>query len=155
MKYFTFLSKEEIEDLGELTEKEPYKRAAQKVLAEEMTKFVHGQDALDEAIKISEALFSGDVQHLTADQIEISFKDVPSFEASREETDLINFLVDVTGISPSKRQAREDIKNGAIYLKGERIQDLDYTITDADSYDGRFILVRRGKKKYFMVHLTN
>ena len=120
-----------------------------------MTKFVHGQEALDEAIKISEALFSGDVQHLTADQIELSFKDVPSFEAPREETDLIKFLVDVTGISPSNRQAREDIKNGAIYLKGERIQDLDYTVTAADSYDGRFILVRRGKKKYFMVHLTN
>lgn len=156
LKYFTFLSKEEIEALAEQTEKEPHKRAAQKVLAEEMTRFVHGQDALDEAIKISEALFSGDVQDLTADQIAISFKDVPSFEATLDEnTDLVSFLVDATSISPSRRQAREDIKNGAIYLKGERIQDLGHVVSEADSYDGRFILVRRGKKKYFMVHLTN
>lgn len=155
LKYFTFLTKEEIEDLAEQTEKEPHKRAAQKVLAEEMTRFVHGQEALDEAIEISEALFSGNVQNLTADQIEMSFKDVPSSEAPREETDLVTFLVDVTKISPSRRQAREDIKNGAIYLKGERIQDLSYTVTESDSYEGRFILVRRGKKKYFMVHLTD
>ncbi len=155
LKYFTFLSKEEIEDLNEQTEKEPHKRAAQKVLAEEMTRFVHGQEALDEAIEISEALFSGDVHHLSAEQIELSFKDVPAFEAPREEVDLVSFLVDATEISPSRRQAREDIKNGAIYLKGERIQDIGYTVTEADSYDGRFILVRRGKKKYFMVHLVD
>lgn len=155
LKYFTFLSKEEIAELGEMTEKEPHKRAAQKMLAEEMTRFVHGQEALDEAIMISEALFSGNVQNLSAEQIEMSFKDVPSQEAPREETDIISFLVDVTGISPSRRQAREDVKNGAIYLKGERVQDIAYTISEKDSYDGRFILVRRGKKRYFMVHLTD
>lgn len=155
LKYFTFLSQDEIAKLAEQTEKEPHKRAAQRVLAEEMTRFVHGQEALDEAIEISEALFSGNVQNLTADQIEMSFKDVPSFEASREDVDLVSFLVDVTGISPSRRQAREDIKNGAIYLKGERIQEINHTVSEADSYDGRFILVRRGKKKYFMVHLND
>lgn len=155
LKYFTFLSKEEIAELGEITETEPHKRAAQKVLAEEMTRFVHGQEALDEAIMISEALFSGNVQNLSAEQIEMSFKDVPSQEAPREETDIISFLVDVTGISPSRRQAREDVKNGAIYLKGERVQDIAHTISEKDSYDGRFILVRRGKKRYFMVHLTD
>jgi tyrosyl-tRNA synthetase len=155
LKYFTFLSQEEIADLAEQTEKEPHKRAAQKVLAEEMTRFVHGQDALDEAIQISDALFSGNVQDLTADQIEMSFKDVPASEAPREEVDLVSFLVDVTEISPSRRQAREDIKNGAIYLKGERVQDIGYTVSETDSYDGRFILVRRGKKRYFMVHLVD
>lgn len=155
LKYFTFLSKEEIAELGEMTEKEPHKRAAQKILAEEMTRFVHGQEALDEAIMISEALFSGNVQNLSADQLEMSFKDVPSQEAPREETDIISFLVDVTGISPSRRQAREDVKNGAIYLKGERVTDIDYTVSEMDSYDGRFILIRRGKKRYFMVHLTD
>jgi len=155
LKYFTFLSQEEIADLAEKTAEEPWKRAAQKALAEEMTRFVHGQEALDEALEISEALFSGSVQNLTADQIEMSLKDVPSIEAPREETDLVNFLVDVTEIESSRRQAREDIQNGAIYLKGERIQDIDYTVTEKDSYDGRFILVRRGKKKYFMVHLID
>lgn len=155
LKYFTFLSKDDIADLAKKTEEEPWKRAAQKVLAEEMTRFVHGQEALDEALKISEALFSGNVQDLTVEQIEMSFKDVPSMEASSEEVDLVSFLVDVTEISKSRRQAREDIKNGAIYLKGERVQDIDYTVSEKDSYDGRFILVRRGKKRYYMVHLVD
>lgn len=154
LKYFTFLSKAEIDALAKLTETEPHKRAAQKVLAEEMTRFVHGQESLDEAIAISEALFSGNVQDLTADQIAMSFKDVPTVAVPHGEWDLVEFLVDVTGIEPSRRQARESIQNGAIYLKGKRQQELDYRVTDADSYEGRFILVRRGRRRYFMVHLT-
>ncbi len=153
LKYFTFLTKEEIEELAELTKTEPHKRAAQKALAEEMTRFVHGQEALDEALTISEALFSGDVQDLTADQIAMSFKDVPSVEAQSSEWDLVEFLVDIAGIESSRRQARESIKNGAIYLKGERIQEIDYLVSSEDSYDGRFILVRRGRRRYFLVHL--
>lgn len=155
LKYFTFLSKEEIEDLAELTKKEPHKRAAQKALAKEMTRFVHGQDALDEALTISQALFSGEVQNLTADQIAMSFKDVPSVEINAGEWDLVEFLVDVTAIESSRRQARESIKNGAIYVKGEKIQDINYLVDSKDSYDDRFILVRRGKRRYFMVHLKN
>ena len=155
LKYFTFLTRYDIDALAKKTKEAPHKREAQKVLAEEMTRFVHGQEALDEAIQISEALFSGDVQDLSADQIEMSFKDVPASEAPREETGLIDFLVDITDISPSRRQAREDIKNGAIYLKGKRITDVSYTVTEKDRYDGRFILVRRGKKRYFMVHLVD
>src|SRR5690625_2522451 len=154
LKYFTFLSRYDIAQLAEKTEKEPHKREAQRVLAEEMTRFVHGQEALDEAIMISEALFSGNVQDLSADQIEMSFKDVTSITAPRAEADLVTFLVDVTKISPSRRQAREDIQNVAIYLKGERITDLNYVVDEEDSYDERFILVRRGKKRYFMVHLA-
>lgn len=153
LKYFTFLTKEEIEELAELTKTEPHKRAAQKALAEEMTRFVHGQEALDEALTISKALFSGDVQNLTADQIAMSFKDVPSVETSAGEWDLVEFLVDISGIESSRRQARESIKNGAIYLKGEKIQDIDYLVDSKDSYDGRFILVRRGRRRYFLVHL--
>lgn len=154
LKYFTFLTKEEIEELAELTKTEPHKRAAQKALAEEMTRFVHGEEALDEALTISKALFSGDVQDLTADQIAMSFKDVPSVETSAGEWDLVEFLVDITGIESSRRQARESIKNGAIYLKGERIQDIDYSVSSKDSYDERFILVRRGRRRYFLVHLN-
>lgn len=154
LKYFTFLNRYDIDELAKKTEAEPHKREAQRILAEEMTRFVHGQEALDEAIQISNALFTGDVKDLTADQIEMSFKDVPASKAPNAEAGLVEFLVDITGISPSRRQAREDIKNGAIYLKGERITDMNYVVSDKDSYDGRFILVRRGKKRYFMVHLV-
>ena len=154
LKYFTFLSKEEVEDLEKQVETEPHKRAAQKALAEEMTRFVHSQEALEEALDISQALFSGEIQDLTADQIEATFKDVPSSEAPKEERNIVEFLVDVTGIEPSRRQAREDIKNGAIRIKGVQVKDVDYTISAADSFDGRFIIVRRGKKKYFLVNLV-
>lgn len=153
LKYFTFLTQEEIANLAEAVEKEPHKRLAQKTLAEEITRFVHGQEALDEAEEISAALFSGNVGELTADQIATSFADVPSMTAPAKEMNIVDFLVDATAIEPSRRQAREDIQNGAISIKGERIQDLDYIVSAKDSYDGRFILVRRGKKRYFMVHL--
>jgi len=156
LKYFSFLSKEEIDELAVSVEEEPHKREAQKALAEEMTRFVHGQESLDEAEKISEALFSGDVKNLTAKQIETTFTDVPNFEVKKSELGtLLEFLVTQTDIESSKRQAREDIGNGAIYIKGERIQDTNYKLSEEDSYDGRFILVRRGKKRYFMVHLTD
>ena len=154
LKYFTFLTKDEIDELAEQVETEPHKRAAQKALAEEMTRFVHSQEALDEAISISQALFSGDIQDLTADQIATTFKDVPSSEAAKGEHNLVELLVDITGIEPSLRQAREDIKNGAIRLKGTQIQDVDYVVSEKDSYDNRFIIVRKGKKKYFLINLV-
>ncbi|WP_080147155.1 tyrosine--tRNA ligase [Marinilactibacillus piezotolerans] len=155
LKYFTFLSKEEVDALAEQVETEPHKRAAQKALAEEMTRFVHSQEALDEAIQISKALFSGEIQDLTAAQIEATFKDVPSSEAPKGEHNLVEFLVDTTGIEPSRRQAREDIKNGAITIKGVKVQDVDYVLSEKDSFDNRFVIVRRGKKKYFLVNLTD
>lgn len=154
LKYFTFLSKEEIEALEEKVKTEPHKREAQRTLAQEMTRFVHSQEDLEEAEKISEALFSGNIQDLTARQIEQGFQHVPSSKAPKQDIGLVEFLVDVTNIEPSRRQAREDIKNGAIYIKGERVQDTDYTVTEKDSFGGQYIIVRRGKKKYFLVHLV-
>lgn len=150
LKYFTFLDQGEISDLESAVKLEPHRRAAQRSLAAEMTRFIHGQEALDQAIKISEALFSGDVKVLTADEIEQGFKDVPTFEAGQEEKLLVDWLVDL-GIEPSKRQSREDIGNGAIYINGERVQDLEKVVTKADRVEGRFTIVRRGKKKYFLV----
>ncbi|PRY83706.1 tyrosine--tRNA ligase [Alkalibacterium olivapovliticus] len=154
LKYFTFLSKDDIDALENQVETEPHKRAAQKALAEEMTRFVHSQEALDEAITITQALFSGEIHSLTADQIESTFKEVPSSEAPKGEHNLVEFLVDVTGIEPSRRQAREDIKNGAIRLKGIQIKDVDHIVNEEDSFDSRFIIVRKGKKKYFLVNLV-
>ena len=79
LKIFTFLSKEEIEALEASVETEPHLRKAQKALAEEMTRLVHGQDALDKAINITQALFSGNVKELSANDIKQGFKDVPSY----------------------------------------------------------------------------
>lgn len=153
LKFFTFLTEEEINVLAEKVESEPHKREAQKTLAAEMTRFVHSQEALDDALLITQALFSGEVKELTADQIAEGFKNMPSAEIALTEMNLVDFLIEV-GIEPSKRQAREDITNGAITISGTKIQDLDYMVTSKDSFDNRFILVRKGKKKYTLIHLT-
>jgi len=154
LKYFTFLTKEEIEALAEKIATEPHKREAQKTLASEMTLFVHGEQALKDAEKITAALFSGDVKSLTADQIEEGFKNMPTFEASKEERNIVEWLVDVVGIEPSRRQAREDIKNGALSMNGEKITDVETIVTPENSFDERFILIRKGKKKYFLIKLV-
>ncbi|WP_313468806.1 tyrosine--tRNA ligase [Carnobacterium sp.] len=154
LKYFTFLTKEEIEALAEKIATEPHKREAQKTLAREMTLFVHGEQALKDAEKITAALFSGDVKSLTADQIEEGFKNMPTFEAPKEERNIVEWLVDVVGIEPSRRQAREDITNGALSMNGEKVTSVDAIVTPENSFDERFILIRRGKKKYFLVKLV-
>ncbi|MER2002105.1 MAG: tyrosine--tRNA ligase [Carnobacterium inhibens] len=154
LKYFTFLTKEEIETLAEKIATEPHKREAQKTLASEMTLFVHGEQALKDAEKITAALFSGDVKSLTANQIEEGFKNMPTFESSKEERNIVEWLVDVVGIEPSRRQAREDIKNGALSMNGEKITDIETIVTPENSFDERFILIRKGKKKYFLIKLV-
>ena len=152
IKYFTFLEKEEIEALETAVQEEPHKRQAQKRLAEEVTRFVHGEAALQDALKITNALFTGDVQQLNADEIEQGFKNMPTFESEKVEQNLATWLVDL-GIEPSRRQSREDIQNGAISINGEKITDLEHIWTPEQSFEGRFVLVRRGKKKYFLVKL--
>lgn len=151
LKYFTFLSKEEIEALEQSVQEEAHLRKAQKALAEEMTKLIHGEEALKQAIKITESLFSGDIKNLTAAEIKEGFKDVPSYNhVEGEEATIVDLLV-AAKISPSKRQAREDVTNGAIYVNGERIQALDYILDDKDKIEGQFTVIRRGKKKYTLI----
>lgn len=149
LKYFTFLSHDEIEQLAKSVEEEPHLRKAQKALAEEMTRLIHGEDALQQAIKISQALFSGDVKNLSANEIKQGFKDVPTYEAAGEEN-LVDLLV-AAKISPSKRQAREDISNGAVSVNGEKITDTAYVLQEADRIEGQFTIIRRGKKKYTLI----
>ena len=149
LKYFTFLSHDEIDALAEKVQTQPEKREAQRALAREVTTFVHGEEAMHEAEKISEILFSGDIKELTAEQVEQVFGKMPSVEVSREKQNLVIWLVD-NGIEPSRRQAREDVKNGAIRVNGERIQDLDYELDPTAAFDGKYVVIRRGKKKYFL-----
>lgn len=151
LKFFTFLTREEIEVLEKSVEVEPHLRKAQKALAEEMTRLIHGEESLQQAIKITEALFSGEVKDLSADEIKQGFKDVPSFSYnSSEEMSLVDLLVEAK-ISPSKRQAREDIQNGAVYINGERNTDIQYILSMKDRIEEQFTIIRRGKKKYFLI----
>ncbi|MCG7335538.1 tyrosine--tRNA ligase [Sporosarcina sp. ACRSM] len=150
LKIFTFKEREEIEALEVSVQEEPHLRKAQQTLAEEMTRLIHGQEALNQAIRISKALFSGDLKALTASEMKDAFKDVPSYEMTKEAKNIVDFIVEA-GVSPSKRQAREDVTNGAISLNGERITDTAYEVSGADRLEDAFTIVRRGKKNYKMV----
>ncbi|MEI3612293.1 tyrosine--tRNA ligase [Pseudogracilibacillus sp. SO30301A] len=151
INYFTFLNQDEISELQTAVDENPGAREAQKRLAEEMTKMVHGEASLDQAIKISAALFSGDVKQLTKEEIEQGFKDVPTYELEKQDVNLVDLLVDAK-ISSSKRQAREDITNGAIYINGDRNQDVQYVVSAEDRLEDTFTIIRRGRRKYFLVY---
>lgn len=151
LKYFTFLTLEEIAEIEKEFAAAPEKRAAQKALAKEVTTLVHGEEAYNQAVKISQALFSGDIKELNAEEILQGFKDVPSYEVQAEDSMNIVELLIAAKIEPSKRQAREDVQNGAIYINGERMQDVTAELSDTDKIEGQFTVVRRGKKKYFLL----
>ena len=153
LKKFTFLSKEEINKLAEAVKTAPEKRLAQKTLAEEVTKFVHGEEALKTAEKITDVLFSGEIQELTTEEVAEAFHGVPSEEISSDPINLVDLLIAVN-VDKSKRQAREDIQNGAIRINGERLTDTTTEINPKDSFDGKYIVIRRGKKKYFLAKIN-
>lgn len=153
LKYFTFLNEDEINELAHKVETHPEKREAQRRLAEEVTEFVHGKQAVEEAQHITAALFSGNVADLTTAEIEQGFKNMPSVDVSAEKKNIILWLVDDTKIESSRRQAREDVQNGAIRINGEKVTDLEAEIDPASHFDGKFVIVRRGKKKYFLARI--
>ncbi|WP_129044868.1 tyrosine--tRNA ligase [Companilactobacillus metriopterae] len=149
LKKFTFLSREEIADLEEKIKTQPEKREAQKTLAEEVTKFVHGKEALETAKKITDVLFSGEIQELTTDEVSQAFNGVPSAEISSDVINIVDLLIEAK-VDSSKRQAREDVQNGAIRINGEKITETTAEIDPKSSFDGKYIVIRRGKKKYFL-----
>ena len=152
LKIFTFLSLEEIAEIEEQFEAARHERLEQKVLAREVVSLVHGKEAYEQAVKTSEILFGGgDLRQLDAKSILTGLKAAPQHQiAPDEDLTLIELLISV-GIAPSKRQAREDITNGAIYINGERVQELDYVLTDSDKIENRLTVIRRGKKKNFVL----
>lgn len=152
LKFFTFLSKEEIDELAVKVETEPEKREAQRRLAEEVTKFVHSEEDLKEAQKITEALFSGDIKELSVEEVEQGFEKMPNVEISKTPKNIVDLLVS-TNIEPSKRQAREDVSNGAISINSDRITDLDFIIDPSDSFEGKFLVIKKGKKNYFLAKI--
>ena len=156
LKYFTFLSKEEIEELEMHTLKSPELRIAQKRLAEEVTRFVHGDVALQEAIKISEILFKGNVSDLMLEQIKAIGNSMPRISLSRNgiRENIVDILVQCELVS-SKRQAREDISNGAIYMNGSIVNSVEEHLVPHPNGNGDYILLRRGKRKYILIDFLN
>ena len=148
LKKLTFLTKEEIEQIEESHNSSPEKRLAQKTLAREVITFLHGEEEFNHALSMSEALFSGNVKGLTSSEIELCFKGVPTFEIN-EEIPLIDLLIN-NSITSSRREAREFLNGNAISINGDVVNDENMIINNSIAIDNKVIVIRRGKKKYFL-----
>ena len=149
LKRLSLKSVEEIKEITESFEQEPHKRLAQKSIAEELTEMVFGKEGLEQALKITEALFSGKIQNLSTEEIHQAFGDVDAVDLN-ENGNIVDVLVS-TKVLPSKREARQLIQGGAIYINGEQIKDLDFEITKDNALAEELTIVRRGKKTYFVL----
>ena len=157
LKYFTWLDKASIDGLGNETKINPGQRKAQQVLAEEITKIVHGIDLLNKAKSASQILFGGDMKGLTANEIKDIFDDVPSSnfpikDIEEGNINIIDFLV-TNQIIIGKADARRLIDSGGISLNNEKVSQTDLIITKTLFIEEKFIVVRKGKKNYFLINL--
>ena len=151
LKVFTFLSKEQIEEIYSKQMESPETRIAQKALAWEVVKDIHGKDEADNAVVVSQQLFAGDFKGLSVSDIMTGLKGVPSF-AYAEEQPLIDVLVN-NKIAASKREAREFINGKAVYINGELASDESMIVKKESAIEGKVIIIRRGKKKYFIANI--
>ena len=148
LKKLTFLDRETIEQIKKEHFAAPEKRMAQKRLAKEILNDLHGKGAFEEAEKISELMFKGDVKHIPVRDLLSALSQVPHFEAKKGK--LIDILVEAK-VFPSKREVREMAKNNALTVNGDIVTAPDETDIDSDNLiDGKYLIVRRGKKKYFV-----
>ena len=147
LKVFTFLSKEEIEEVMRKHNEKPELRIAQKTLAKEFITDLHGEESYNRALKLSEGLFSGNIKEINLDDLLIGLKDMPHFEL--KESTLIDLLVNEK-IASSRREAREFINGNAISINGDIVNDENMIINKDTALDGRVVIIRRGKKKYFV-----
>lgn len=148
LKKLTFLSKEEIEDIERRHKEKPELREAHKILAREVITDLHGEEAYLEAVNISEALFSGNIESFTENDIKDAFKGIEPFKIDKDMP-LVDLLI-YGGICSSKREAREFISNGSISVNGKKVTDLDLVISKDISLCSKYIIIRRGKKKYYI-----
>lgn len=151
LKYFTLLSQKEIRTLEEQIQTEPHKRTAQKALAAEVTRMVHGETALQNAIRASEAMFGGDLHQLELSVLEDVFSDIPNAEMPisyiQENRPILDLLVN-SGVLESRGEGRRLVKNGGLYLNNERVSDENLKLNENHLLGGKLLVIRLGKKDY-------
>ena len=148
LKRLTFLSREEIEEIERQHNEQPHLRLAQKALAKEIITDLHGEGAYEEAVRISEQLFSGDIKSIPPQDLLAGLKNVPHFEIP-EGTRLLDALK-LGGAASSNREGNDFLKAGAVSLNGDIEKDGNLLLTKENAIDGKFIVIRRGKKKYYV-----
>lgn len=159
LRFFTLLSRDRIEELDAAVDERPQEREAQTTLADEVTGRVHGETGLARARAASHVLFGGEIEGLGAAEIEEIFADVPSSTVPRdslsgEGTGLVALLADF-GVTSSRGEARRGLEQGGIYLNNRRIEDPRALITLDDAVEGRFLVVRKGKKRYHLLRVED
>ncbi|MDO4528567.1 MAG: S4 domain-containing protein, partial [bacterium] len=156
LRIFTFLTDERIEELAEALRTRPEERAAQKVLAEELTRAVHGQTGLETAQKASAVLFGGSIEGLSAADLESIASDVPS--ATLPVVDVVNKnIIDVAvaaGFLKSKGEARRLVQGGGLSVNNIKVTDINAVVEPSLPVEGKVLLLRQGKKNYFLLRIT-
>lgn len=147
--YFSFKDIKEINKIITNHKKEPFKKIAQNELTKELIITIHGKKEYDNVLKISQAIFRNEIEKLTEEELLVAFSSVPTYEIVSTGMNIIDLLV--LGICSSKREARELVDGGSIHLNGKKIESKEFVVTSKDSYSGKFSIIRKGKKSYFLV----
>lgn len=147
LKKLTFLSKEEIEEIEKQHNEAPHLRIAQKTLAKEIVTDLHGEEEYENAVKISENLFKGNIKEIPVKDLLVCLNGVPTFEC--KEGNIVDVLA-AAKICSSKREAREFVTAGSISINGEVVKDLEFNIDKSCILGEDIIVIRRGKKKYYV-----
>ena len=159
IKIFTMLERETIESAIEEHRADPGRRTLQKLLAEEVTRMVHGQEELDKAIRASQILFgkasAEDLRSLDEKTFLAVFDGVPTFNVPKDKlpVGILDFLAVETQVFPSKGEARKMIQGNGFSLNKEKMTDINRQIGEGDIIDGKYILVQKGKKDYFIINV--
>ncbi len=155
MQYFTWLTQSEIAEYQHLVDERPEQREAQRRLAQDLTRMIHGETAVAKAAQAAKVLFGGDLDGLDAADIQDIFADVPSSELPKSALDgegfsVVDLLADA-GLAQSKGDARRTIQGGGVYLNSQRIEDVGQMVTSTNLFEGKFLVLRKGRKKYHLV----
>jgi tyrosyl-tRNA synthetase len=159
LKWFTLLGEEEVGELVVAVEERPHERGAQRALAEDVTGRVHGETGLARARQATQVLFGGALEGLSGEEIADIFSDVPSSEFPRQSFEgdgmpLLTLLAEA-GVTSSKGDARRSIQAGGVYLNNVRVEDVDRSVGLSDTLEGRFLVLRKGKKNYHLAKLLS
>lgn len=158
LRYFTFLSEDEISDLETKLQTQPEKREAQRALARSLTEIAHSKTELERAEAASQALFGGDLTDLDERTLLEVFEETPSSELSKEWFTEGRLLIDAlveAKVEASKNSARQSLQGGGIYLNNVKITDVKERLSENRLMYGKYLVVRRGKRNYYLIKVEN
>ncbi len=150
---FSFKETEEVEDILAMHKKNPEKRVAQKELAQELTKMLHGEEEALSAVSASDVLFNKNIKEASYDDLMVIFQDVPHISIKKSELSNLQEILVKAGAASSNSEARRKVEAGSIYLNDEKQEDFKKEITKQDFIEDKVLIIRSGKKNYYLAKL--